>query len=133
MWNIWYIYGLMILVWIGVIIVGIYITVTKEKGYIIWDLLLAVFFVYTFIVDIPYLQDLMYQETEEIIGVYDCYQKRNVGALNAFKLHFEIGDEEIELIAPRWAFIVPNMEEGRAYRVIFFKNTKVIKEFHLIE
>ncbi len=130
MQNLWYIYGVMIFSWVCGICAAIHATIKKERFYILFDIIIVFLLIYTFISYIPYLQDLTQKETIEIEGVFDVYY----GNIRPeFDVYFETDSGREKVIIPKWAFILPELEEGKMYRIEYFKNTRVIKEYELIE
>jgi hypothetical protein len=78
----------------------------------------------------PYFQDAIEQETTTIIVEYVHHNK---GHLPVHKYVF-VGDMgKIELFAPKSTFPVTNLELGKSYEIEYYKHSKLIKEYKLIE
>ncbi len=132
MQNLWYIYGVMIISWICGICAVIRATIKRERFYIVFDIIIVFLLIYTFISYIPYLQDLTQKETVEIEGEFEIYY-RNSNFSPCFDVYFETDSGREKVIIPKWAFILPELEEKKTYRIEYFKNTQVIKDYELIE
>lgn len=88
--------------------------------------------VFCLLSDIPYMKDIAKKETTEVIAVYVEYQTGNVHP-GARRLFFENEDCEFNLLAPVITKEHVKMEAGRTYKVEYFDNSKVIKNYELIE
>ena len=72
------------------------------------------------------------KETAEVIAVYVEYQTGNVHP-GARRLFFENGEDEFNLLAPIITKEHVKMEVGKTYKIEYFDNSKVIKDYELIE
>ena len=130
--NIWYIFGTIVIASIVLLTAAVIIFVKKEKYYILIDLILIATVVFCLISDIPYMKDLAKQETTEVIAVYVEYQTGNVHP-GARRLFFENENNEFNLLAPVITKEHVKMEVGKTYKIEYFDNSKVIKNYELIE
>ena len=130
--NIWYIFGTIVIASVVLLTAAIIIFVKKEKYYILIDLILIATAVFCLISDIPYMKDLAKQETTEVIAVYVEYQIGNVHP-GARRLFFENENNEFNLLAPVITKEHVKMEVGKTYKIEYFDNSKVIKNYELIE
>lgn len=130
--NIWYIFGTIVIMSVALLTTAVIIFIKKEKYYILIDLILIATVVFCLISDIPYMKDIVKKETTEVIAVYVEYQTGNVHP-GARRLFFESGDNEFNLLAPIITKEHVKMEVGKTYKIEYFDNSKVIKNFELIE
>ncbi len=130
--NLWTLLGITIFVVVVSIGFVIYAFVTKTDYYILKSLFiigLAIFFTIT---DIPYMEDVIEQETTTIIAEYHHFQPSNTRP-GTRTLFFESQNGELRLLATTISRTVAYMEEGKTYEIEYFNNSKVIKEYRLIE
>lgn len=130
--NIWYIFGTIVVASVVLLTAAVIIFIKKEKCYILIDLILIATVVFCLILDIPYMKDLAKQETTEVIAVYVEYQTGNVHP-GARRLFFENENNEFNLLAPVITKEHVKMEVGKTYKIEYFDNSKVIKDYELIE
>ena len=130
--NIWYIFGAIVIASVVLLTAAVIIFIKKEKYYILIDLILIATVVFCLISDIPYMKDLAKQETTEVIAVYVEYQTGNVHP-GARRLFFENENNEFNLLAPVITKEHVKMEVGKTYKIEYFDNSKVIKDYELIE
>ena len=130
--NIWYIFGTVVIASVVLLTAAVIIFIKKEKYYILIDLILIATVVFCLISDIPYMKDLAKQETTEVIAVYVEYQTGNVHP-GARRLFFENENNKFNLLAPIISKEHVKMEVGKTYKIEYFYNSKVIKNYELIE
>lgn len=130
--NIWYIFGTVAVSSIVVLIFCLIYSIRKEKYFILVDLILIPIGIFNLIDDIPYMKDLVKQETTEVVAVYTKYQTGNVHP-GAKRLFFEDVGDEFNLLAPTVTKDCVKMEIGKTYRIEYFSNCRVIKNYELIE
>ena len=130
--NIWYVFGTIVIASVVLLTAAVIIFVKKEKYYILIDLILIVTVVFCLISDIPYMKDLAKQETTEVIAVYVEYQTGNVHP-GARRLFFENENNEFNLLASVITKEHVKMKVGKTYKIEYFDNSKVIKNYELIE
>lgn len=130
--NIWYIFGTIVIASVVLLTASVIFFVKKEKYYILIDLIIIATVVFCLISDIPYMKDLAKQETTEVIAVYVEYQTGNVHP-GARRLFFENENNEFNLLAPVITKTHVKMEVGKTYKIEYFDNSKVIKNYELIE
>ena len=130
--NIWYIFGTVGIMSIVLLTAAVIVFIRKEKYYILIDLILIATVVFCLILDIPYMKDIAKKETAEVIAVYVEYQTGNVHP-GARRLFFENGEDEFNLLAPIITKEHVKMEVGKTYKIEYFDNSKVIKDYELIE
>ena len=130
--NIWYIFGTVVIMSIVLLTAAVIIFIKKEKYYILIDLILIATVVFCLISDIPYMKDIANKETTEVIAVYVEYQTGNVHP-GARRLFFENREDEFNLLAPVITKDCVKMEVGKTYKIKYFDNSKVIKDYELIE
>lgn len=103
----------------------------KKKGnhYVVETIFLIFFALGVAVVGFPYFQDLCEQETSTIVGEY---VKHDSGRLSQW---IYISSEEGEIELQRSVVIRPvaHFEKGKTYEIEYFNNSKVIKEYKLIE
>ena len=130
--NFWIIFGIHIFTYIGFIVVGIVLYIKKGKYYI-WELIIVIaallFLTYE---SIPFVKDVVKQETTQFTAVYVEYQKGSVDP-GAWRLIFESENERYKVISPIITKIHVKMEKGKIYQIEYFNNTKIIKSYKLIE
>ena len=78
------------------------------------------------------MKDLAKQETTEVIAVYVEYQTGNVHP-GARRLFFENENNEFNLLASVIKKEHVKMKVGKTYKIEYFDNSKVIKNYELIE
>lgn len=130
--NLWTLLGITIFVVVVSIGFVIYAFVTKTDYYILKSLFiigLAIFFIIT---DIPYMKDVIEQETTTIIAEYHHFQPSNTPP-GTRKLLFESQDGELWLLATTISRTVAYMEEGKTYEIEYYNNSKVIKEYREVK
>lgn len=130
--NIWFIFGTVIITVVILLTASIIFFVRKEKYYILINLILMSVMVFCLISDIPYMKDILKQETTEVIAVYVKYQTGNVHP-GARRLFFENEEDEFNLLAPIITKEHVKMEVGKTYKIEYFDNSRVIKNYELIE
>ena len=130
--NIWYIFGTIVIASVVLLTAAVIMFIKKEKYYILIDLIIIATVVFCLISDIPYMKDIANKETTEVIAVYVEYQTGNVHP-GARRLFFENGEDEFNLLAPIITKEHVKMEVGKTYKIEYFDNSKVIKDYELIE
>ena len=129
--NLWTLLGITIAVVVFAIGFVIYLCITKPDYYIIKSLFIICLAIFFAITDIPYMKDVIEQETTTIIAEYHHFQPSNTPP-GTRKLFFESQDGELWLLATTISRTVAYMEEGKTYEIEYFNNSKVIKEYKRI-
>lgn len=130
--NLWYIFGISVFAFIILIITGIIFFIRKDKYYIISEIIIIAMWIFFIVESVPYIKDITKQETTEIIAVYVEYQKGSVDP-GAWRLIFENESETYKIISPIITKIHVKMEVGKTYKIEYFDNSKIIKDYTLIE
>lgn len=130
--NLWTLLGITIFVIVVSIGFVIYALVTKTDYYILKSLFIIGIAIFFAITDIPYMKDVIEQETTTIIVEYHHFQPSNTRP-GTRTLFFESQNGELRLLATTISRTVAYMEEGKTYEIEYFNNSKVIKEYRLIE
>ena len=130
--NICYIFGTVVIASVVLLTAAVMIFIKKEKYYILIDLIIIASVVFCLLSDIPYMKDIVKKETTEVIAVYVEYQTGNVHP-GARRLFFKNEDCEFNLLAPVITKDCVKMEVGKTYKIEYFDNSKVIKDYELIE
>jgi hypothetical protein len=130
--NIWYIFGTVGIMSIVLLTAAVIFFIKKEEHYILINLIIIAIVVFSLISDIPYMKDLAKQETTEVIAVYVEYQTGNVHP-GARRLFFENEEDEFNLLAPVITKDCVKMKVGKKYKIEYFNNSRVIKNYELIE
>ena len=130
--NIWYIFGISVFAFIVLVLAGIIFFIRKDKHYILTEIIIVVMLLFLLVDSIPFIKDLIMQETTEITAVYVEYQKGSVDP-GAWRLIFENENETYKIISPIITKIHVKMEVGKTYKIEYFDNSKIIKNYTLIE
>lgn len=130
--NIWCIFGVSVFTFIGLIIIGIILYIKKDKHYIISEIIIIAALIFYIFESIPYVKDITNQKTTEITAVYVEYQEGSVEP-GAWRLIFENEGETYKIISPIITKIHVKMEVGKTYKIEYFDNSKIIKNYTLIE
>ena len=130
--NIWYIFGTTVIMSIVLLPAAVIFFIKKEKHYILIDLIIIATEVFCLISDIPYMKDIVNKGTTEVIAVYVEYQTGNVHP-GARRLFFENEEDEFNLLAPVITKDCVKMKVGKTYKIEYFDNSRVIKNYELIE
>ncbi len=130
--NLWYIFGISVFTFIGLIIIGIILYIKKDKHYIISEIIIIAALILFIFESIPYVKDITKQETTEITAVYVEYQKGSVDP-GAWRLIFENENGTYKIISPIITKIHVKLEVGKTYKIEYFDNSKIIKKYTLIE
>ena len=129
--NIWYIFVTVGIMSIVLLTAAVIFFIKKEKHYILINLIIIATVVFCLISDIPYMKDLAKQETTEVIAVYVEYRTGNHPG--AWRLIFENEEDEFNLLAPVITKDCVKMKVGKTYKIEYFDNSRVIKNYELIE
>lgn len=130
--NIWYIFGISIIAFIVLVITGIVLYIKKYKYYILSEIIIIAMLIFLAVDSIPYVKDTIKQETTEITAVYVEYQKGNVDP-GAWRLIFENEKETYKIISPIITKNHVKLEVDKTYKIEYFKNTEIIKNFILVK
>ncbi len=130
--NIWYIYGISVFGVIVLIITGIIFYIRKDKYYILSEIFIIAMLIFLIVDSVPFIKDITNQETTEITAVYVEYQKGSVDP-GAWRLIFENENGTYKIISPIITKIHVKMEVGKTYKIEYFDNSKIIKNYILIE
>lgn len=130
--NLWTLLGITIFVVIVSIGYIIYACIVKPNYYIIQILFIACLAIFFVITDIPYIKDVIEQETTVVIAEYKHYQTGNTNP-GTRRLFFETENGELDLLATTISGTVGYMEEGKTYEIEYYNNSKVIKEYREVK
>lgn len=130
--DIWYLFGFYIAIFIVFIATGIVYYIKKFKHYIFVEIFIIASLIFLTIYSFPYIKDIVEQETTEITAVYVDVQKGN-GYPGARKLVLKNEDETYIIISSNFTKVPAKMEQGKTYKIEYYNNTKVIKNYILIE
>ena len=130
--NIWYIFATVLVSAIILLIIGIVIFIKKEKYYIFSEIVIIALVLFCLISDMPYIKDIAKQETVEVIAVYVEYQRGNVHP-GARRLVLKSEEGTLDLLAPIITKDHVKMSTGKSYKIEYYINSKVIKDYTLIE
>lgn len=130
--NIWYIFGISVFMFIGLVIVGIILFIKKDKYYILNEMIIIAFLIFLLVDSVPFIKDITKQETTEITAIYVEYQKGSVDP-GAWRLIFKNESGTYKIISPIITKIHVKMEVGKTYKIEYFDNSKIIKNYILIE
>ena len=131
--NLWLIFGITLFCSVGLIIIGVILIIKKEKFYKL-SIIIIIFLVSSAIIcDWNYIKDLTYKETIEIKLIYNGYEDRYTSRYGVKQLYFNNNVESITLFAPTGKKYHLEMNIGKTYLIEYFKNSKVIKSYTLIE
>ncbi len=130
--NLWIVLSIYILESLILVIVGIVAVVKKEKYSIIVVVILLILVVIVLYANIPIVKDLISNQTTEVTAVYVNYRRSGNFSLDN-ELIFENEGNEIIIIAPKFTRIISNLEDGKTYKVEYFNNSRVIKEYELLD
>ena len=130
--NIWYIFGISVFAFIVLIIAGIIFYIRKDKYYILSEIIIIAMLIFLLVDSAPYIKDITKHETTEITAVYVEYQKGSVDP-GAWRLIFENEEDEFNLLAPVITKDCVKMKVGKTYKIEYFDNSRVIKNYELIE
>ena len=119
------VYGLMLLVTILE-----FTTNGKQKVFCTLFCIFIIAFMFFYMDHIVLVQDLIEKDTNVIVGEYVKYGR---GAVASFRVYIECDGKTYFVHAPAYARIVVDLEEGKTYEIEYFVNSRVIKEFKLIE
>ena len=127
--NLYFLFGIMLTVAVGLLIIGI-ICMVKKK--FLEGIVLTIFALGSVLLDIPTIKDVLTKETTEIIAEYEGYVLTG-HTPGAIIIKFKKNQKSYELSSPRVMKIHVKLEEGKTYKITYFNNTKIIKEYELIE
>lgn len=130
--NIWYFFWFNVFSIIVLIIASIILFIKKEKYYIITEIIFFLFLLYVLEDSVRFIKDITNQETTEIIAVYER-NVRGSGYPGARILVFQDGGKTYKIMSPRITKIHMKMEVGKTYKIEYFDNTEIIKNYILIE
>ena len=127
--NLYFLFGIMLTVAIGLLIIGIIYMVKKK---FLEGIVLTIFALGSVLLNIPTIKDVLTKETTEIIAEYEGYVLTG-HTPGAIIIKFKKNQKSYELSSPRVMKIHVKLEEGKTYKITYFNNTKIIKEYVLIE
>lgn len=130
--NIWYIFGISIFAFIVLVIDGVIFYIRKDKYYILNEIIIAGFLIFLLVDSVPFIKDIVKQQTTEVTAVYVEYQKGSVDP-GAWRLIFENESQTYKIISPIITKIHLKMEVGKTYKIEYYDNSKIIKNYILIE
>ena len=130
--NLYFLFGIMIVLIIGLIIIGIVLYVKKEKHLILCEIFIICSVIFLSVESIPYIKDIKNQEVYVITAVYDEYQITSTSSPTV-TLVFKSNGKSYEIISPLVFKFHVKLEPGKNYIVEYYSNTKIIKSYTLIE
>lgn len=110
----------------------IYQFARKPDYYVLKILFCMVCIIFLFVYDLPYLRDIVEQETTVTVVEYIDFQSSNTRP-GSRKLFFENKNGRISLVTPTITRTVAQLEPGKTYEIEYFNHSKVIKSYKLIE
>ena len=129
--NLWYIFGISVFTFIGLIIIGIIFYIRKDKYYILSEIIIIAMLIFLLVDSAPYIKDITKHETTEITAVYVEYQKGSVDP-GAWILIFENENGTYKIISPIITKNHVKLEVDKTYKIEYYKNTEIIKNFTLV-
>ena len=84
------------------------------------------------ITDIPCYKDVFEKNTTTVTAEYVKFQSSNT-LPGTRKVFFENGNDQFSVYVPTFARIVGKLEVGRTYEIEYFNNSRIVKEYRLIE
>ena len=116
----------------GAIIATVYEIVTHSKYFRLRIILFAGLVVALSIFQIPTYKDMIEKDTTTVTAEYVKFQSSNTPA-GTRKVFFENGNDQFSVYVPTFARIVGKLEVGRTYEIEYFNNSRIVKEYRLIE
>ena len=129
--NLWYIFGISVFTFIGLIIIGIIFYIRKDKYYILSEIIIIAMLIFLLVDSAPYIKDITQHETTEITAVYVEYQKGSVDP-GAWILIFENENGTYKIISPIITKNHVKLEVDKTYKIEYYKNTEIIKNFTVV-
>ncbi len=107
----------------------------KEKHYRITVLLMIICLAVIWSMQYPFIQDLFQNTTNEIVCTYEGFYIGNGrGSYACAKsIYFKTDYDKIKIYTPIFSDIYAKLEKGKKYRIVYFENSKTIKEYTPIE
>ena len=129
--NIWLVLLPCFVLYGGLLFVMISEIVTKGKHILFYTVFCIGTIAYFFISaqNVLLFQDLIEKETEFAVGECVKYERSTFTA----KIYFENEGESFVMYMPAYSQKRKDMEKGKTYEIEYFENSRVIKEFKLIE
>lgn len=120
-----------IVITVGAIVIC-FVAKKERKHRILVYIFVGICVIYLSYETIPNFKDMIYKETSEIEAVYmDCHSESKPFGQKA--LIFKDDDTTYEIVISSFTSLPKNMEEGKIYKIEYFKNSKVLKSCVLIE
>lgn len=132
MTNIWLLLAISFVAYIIIIGFIIFNFIKKGKWYIVINLCMGFMLAWLIVSDLPYYKDLTTKDTTVIVAEYVKFQSSNTLPGTRMLIFINEHGQEISLYIPTITRAVAKMETGRTYEVEFFNNSKVIKEYVLV-
>ena len=133
MTNIWLLLSISFGAYITLIGVIIYNFIKKGKWYIITNIIAGFMLVFIMVSDLPYYKDLTEKNTTVVVAEYVKFQ--NTNTLYGTHMLFFTNEhgQEFSLYIPKVTRTVGKMKIGKTYEIQYFNNSKVIKEYILVD
>lgn len=128
--NLWSVYAITLIGICGLIVGAIMEFCEKKNHYVLKTILFICLAIILFVIDFSCFQDLVEQNTTTVVAEYVKYTDGRTGAT---RLYFSSEDGQFDLNASVWTRTVADLEKGKTYEIEYFNNSKVIKEYKLIE
>lgn len=120
-----------VIISIGAIVIC-FVAKKERKHRILVYILVGICVIYLSYEAIPNFKDMIYRETSEIEAVYvDCHSESKPFGQRI--LTFKDDDTTYEIVISSFTSFPKNMEEGKAYKIEYYDNSKVLKSCVLIE
>ena len=115
----------------GLIYAIVYEIATHAKHCLFKTIVFGLFIVVLLVLDIPTYKDMIEKETITVVGEYKDFQSNSMpGTRHAF---FKNKHFEFSVYVPMATRDIAKMKVGEIYEIEYFKNSKVIKSYRLIE
>lgn len=132
MTNIWLLLAISIVAYIIIIGFIIFNFIKKGKWYIIINLCMCLMLAWLIVSDYPYYKDLTAKETTVIVAEYVKFQSSNTRPGTRMLVFVNENGQKFSLYIPTVTRAVAKMEIGKTYEIEYFNNSKVIKEYILV-
>ena len=109
----------------------VYHIISKPNYYILKVISFIGIMVVMFYFSTPYFQDMIHKETTTIVAKYDGFHRNS--KVGTRKVFFVEENCRYELFVPGYSGDVGKLEVGKVYEIEYFKNSKLIKSYSLIE
>lgn len=109
----------------------VYYAISKPNHYLLKIIAFICMAAVMFYFAVPYFQDLIHGESTTIVAKYDGFHKNS--KVGTRKVLFVGESCQCELFVPSYSGDIGKLEIGKTYKIEYFKNSKLIKSYSLIE